>query len=55
MIEAFKKYVGNYDMEVRGIKLKYEHSFRVMELSKKYAEKREVTFFGIFFYSKYIF
>jgi putative nucleotidyltransferase with HDIG domain len=39
MIEAFKKYVGNYDMEVRGIKLKYEHSFRVMELSKKYAEK----------------
>ena len=39
MIEAFKKYVSNYDMEIRGIKLKYEHSFRVMSLSEKYALK----------------
>lgn len=39
MIEAFKKYVSNYDMEIRGIKLKYDHSFRVMSLSEKYALK----------------
>ena len=39
MIEAFKKYVSNYDMEIKGIKLKYDHSFRVMSLSEKYALK----------------
>ena len=39
MIEAFKKYVSNYDMEISGIKLKYDHSFRVMSLSEKYALK----------------
>lgn len=37
MIEAFKKYVNNYDLNDEKIKMKYEHSFRVMELNKKYA------------------
>lgn len=39
MLEAFDKYVSNYDMENENIKLKYNHSYRVMELSKKYAIK----------------
>lgn len=39
MLEAFEKYVNNYDMENRDIKLKYNHSYRVMELSRKYATK----------------
>ena len=39
MIEEFKKYVNNYDLNDRFIKLKYNHSIRVMELALKYAEK----------------
>ena len=37
MIEAFERYVSNYDMNDINIKLKYDHSYRVMELNKKYA------------------
>lgn len=38
MLEEFKKYVSNYDLNNEKIKLKYDHSLRVMELSKKYSE-----------------
>ncbi len=38
MIEAFDKYVSNYDFNDDNIKLKYEHSIRVMGLMEKYAE-----------------
>lgn len=37
MIEEFNKYVNNYDLNNKDIRLKYNHSFRVMELSEKYA------------------
>lgn len=38
MIEKFDKYVSNYDFEDENIKLKYNHSIRVMNLMIKYAE-----------------
>ena len=38
MIEEFNNYVNNYDINLDGISRKYKHSFRVMELSKKYAK-----------------
>lgn len=37
MLEVFNEYVSNYDMNNPKIKLKYDHSIRVMELSLKYA------------------
>lgn len=37
MKEEFDKYVNNYDLNNSDIKLKYNHSYRVMELSRKYA------------------
>lgn len=37
MLEEFKKYVSNYDLNNERINSKYTHSLRVMELSKKYA------------------
>lgn len=37
MIEEFNKFINNYDISNDKIKLKYKHSYRVMELSKKYA------------------
>lgn len=37
MLEEFKKYVSDYDINDENIKLKYNHSLRVMELSEKYA------------------
>lgn len=39
MLEEFEKYVSNYDINNRYIKLKYDHSYRVMNLSRKYAEE----------------
>lgn len=39
MIEEFEKYVNNYDLNNIKIKLKYDHSIRVMELSYKYSRK----------------
>lgn len=39
MIEGFRKYVSNYDLNNIKIKLKYDHSIRVMELSKKYSKQ----------------
>ena len=36
--QEFKKYVNNYDKTQKKIKLKFSHSFRVMELSRKIAE-----------------
>lgn len=36
--KEFDDYVSNYDLEDRDIKLKYNHSYRVMELSKKYSK-----------------
>ena len=38
MEEEFDKYVANYDMNDKDIKLKYNHSYRVMELQEKYAK-----------------
>lgn len=38
MLEEFTKYVNNYDLNDENIKLKYNHSLRVMELSRKYAK-----------------
>lgn len=38
MLEEFKKYVSNYDLNNELIKLKYEHSLRVMNLARKYAK-----------------
>jgi len=38
MEEEFYKYVCNYDMNNFNIKLKYEHSLRVMQLSNKYSK-----------------
>ena len=37
--KSFDDYVKNYDMNNEKIKLKYNHSFRVMNLSEKYAKK----------------
>lgn len=37
MIEEFNKFINDYDISNDKIKLKYKHSYRVMELSKKYA------------------
>lgn len=36
--KAFDDYVCNYNLEDKDIKIKYEHSYRVMELSKKYSK-----------------
>lgn len=36
--KEFDDYVSNYDLNNIDIKLKYNHSYRVMELSKKYAK-----------------
>ena len=38
MNKSFEKYVSNYDLNNKDIKRKYTHSYRVMKLSKKYAE-----------------
>ena len=38
MLGEFTKYVNNYDMNDENIRLKYNHSIRVMELSHKYAQ-----------------
>ena len=38
MIEEFTKYVNNYDLTNQKIKLKYNHSIRVMKLANKYAK-----------------
>lgn len=37
MFSFFDEYVSNYGLNDINIKLKYNHSYRVMELSKKYA------------------
>ncbi len=39
MQENFDKYVHNFDMKDEIIKAKYNHSYRVMKLSEKYARK----------------
>lgn len=38
MLEEFKKYVSNYDLSKPKIRLKYNHSMRVMKLATKYAK-----------------
>lgn len=38
MLEEFDKYVKSYDLNDEFIRSKYNHSYRVMELSKKYAK-----------------
>ena len=38
MLEEFKNYVSNFNMKLDGIKRKYNHSIRVMNLSIKYAK-----------------
>lgn len=38
MKEVFEKYVQQFDMSNSSIKSKHEHSYRVMELSRKYAK-----------------
>lgn len=37
MLDEFKKYVSNYDLNDSKIRLKYNHCIRVMNLSYKYA------------------
>ena len=37
--KAFDEYVSNYDISNDYIKLKYNHSYRVMKLQEKYAKK----------------
>lgn len=39
MVEEFNKYVANYDLGNPKIKLKYNHSFRVMKLCEEYARR----------------
>ncbi len=39
MLEAFNQYVKKFDLNNEDIKLKYNHSYRVMELSQKYAKQ----------------
>ena len=39
ILEKFDKYTSNYNLNDPKIKLKYDHSIRVMKLSKKYATK----------------
>ena len=36
--DAFNKNVSNYNLDNPDIKLKYNHSFRVMKLQEKYAK-----------------
>ena len=36
--DAFDKYVNNFDLDDKDIQLKYNHSYRVADLSKKYAK-----------------
>lgn len=38
MNDDFDKYVGTFDLNDKNIRLKYNHSYRVSELSKKYAK-----------------
>ncbi len=38
MIEEFKKYVNNYDLDNKDIFDKYNHSLRVFEICRKYAK-----------------
>lgn len=38
MKETFDKYVGTFDLNDKNIQLKYNHSYRVANLSKKYAK-----------------
>ena len=38
MNDAFDKYVGTFDLDDKDIQLKYNHSYRVADLSKKYAK-----------------
>lgn len=42
-IEEFKKYANQYDMTNKSIKMKYDHSFRVMEESKSIAESLKLS------------
>lgn len=42
MENEFIKYVSNYDLNINMIKLKYEHSFRVMELNENLAKQLEL-------------
>lgn len=37
MLEEFKKYVSNYDLNNPKIRLRYNHCLRVMKLNRKYA------------------
>ena len=38
MNDVFDKYVGTFDLDDKNIQLKYNHSYRVADLSKKYAK-----------------
>ena len=38
MNDVFDKYVGTFDLDDKDIQLKYNHSYRVADLSKKYAK-----------------
>ena len=43
MKKEFNNYVKKYDLSDEKIKVKYNHSFRVMKLSKKYAKKSNLN------------
>ena len=38
IIKVFEEYVSKYDINNKDIKLKYDHSYRVMKLSEKYSK-----------------
>ena len=43
MLDKFREYVSNYDLNNNDILSKYNHSIRVMKLMIKYAEKLNYT------------
>lgn len=47
MIKEFDRYVSAYDLNNPNIKLKYDHSYRVMELNEMYATKLGFSVEGI--------
>ena len=43
MLEAFEKYISEYSLDQSYMKLKHDHSIRVMELMGKYAKELNYT------------
>lgn len=43
LTKQFDEYVSNYDMSIKEIKLKYHHSYKVMELMKELSDKLNLS------------